>query len=377
MNPKHRIAVVDDNGPQRTILHRLLGEDYAVREFVCGEALLESDLAFDAILLDIEMPGLNGYDCCRQLRIWPEGSEIPVIFVSAHDTPPERVAAYEAGGDDFVTKPIAADELRYKVRSALDHRLRLKELAAQSSTARHVAFTAMSSMSDLAVVIAFLRRSTSATSHDQIAAEVIQAMVAWGLKGAVQVRGRTTGLDRSTAGQLSPLQSSVLETLRNIGRIFELGSRAVINFEHVSLLVENLPIQDPEKVGRLRDHLAILAESADMRIASLDAGSDRKARQADIGAALNELRNALQRVAAHVGSNRRSGQQNLIEVIDRLGRTLGTLGLSASQAAYIEDLVREARDETYHFFDQATELEGEFGEVLARLERLSAPDTPQ
>ena len=53
------------------------------------------------------MPGLNGYETCRQLKLRDAGSSTPVIFVSAHDTAPERVAAYEAGGDDFVTKPIA------------------------------------------------------------------------------------------------------------------------------------------------------------------------------------------------------------------------------------------------------------------------------
>ena len=69
---------------------------------------------------------------------------------------------------------------------------------------------------------------------------------------------------------MSPLQASVLQSMRDIGRIFEMGSRAIINYSHVSLLVENLPTQDPDKVGRLRDHLAVLAESADIRIAALD-----------------------------------------------------------------------------------------------------------
>ena len=63
------------------------------------------------MLLDIDMPDINGYDTCRRFREQLRGADVPIIFVSAHDTTPERVAAYEAGGDDFLTKPLDVFEL--------------------------------------------------------------------------------------------------------------------------------------------------------------------------------------------------------------------------------------------------------------------------
>lgn len=376
MNAVTHIAVVEDNPPQRMILSRLLESEYRVSAFETGEQFLANSTGFDAILLDIEMPGLNGYDTCRALRLREECREIPVIFVSAHDTAPERVAAYEAGGDDFVTKPIAAHELRHKLKGMIQHRQRLSELAVQSSTAQQVAFTAMISMGDLGVVIDFLRHSTENRSYEAIADQLIAAMSAWGLQGVVQVRGATGHLDRCSAGNMSPLQESVLDNMRNIGRIFEFGSRAIINYEHVSLLIQNLPTDDPDKVGRLRDHLAVLAESADMRVAALDTVNDKKQQKIGIEVVLAEFRSTLQRISERVQNNRNSGQGHMLEALEHLSRTLRTLGLTEIQESYVDNLVKETLDETHQYFDKAQSLESEFSDVLNRLERLAKADLP-
>lgn len=374
MSAKIHIAVVDDNPPQRMILTRLLEGDYEVSVFENGEQFLASSDLFAAVLLDIEMPGLNGYETCRKLRSRPGGKEVPVIFVSAHVTAPERVDAYEAGGDDFVTKPITANELRHKLKGVIEHRLRVQDLAAQSSNAQQVAFTAMISMGDLGVVINFLRNSYNNSSYEAIAQQLIEAISAWGLLGIVQVRGRNGHLDRSSAGDMSPLQASVLDTMREMGRIFELGSRAIVNFEHVSLLIQNLPTDDPDKVGRLRDHLAVLAEGADMRVAALDAVDERNLQKIGVATVLSELRNALQRINEQNRDNRANGQSQMLESLEHLARTLRTLGLTETQEGYVDDLVKDALDETRHYFDEAQSIESEFGEALNQLERLARAD---
>jgi len=374
MEQTFRVAVVEDNPPQRMIMTRLLEKEYAIEGFDCGAAFLASDTKFDAVLLDIEMPELNGYDTCRRFRDQARSAETPVIFVSAHDTTPERVAAYEAGGDDFVTKPIAAHELNHKLRAAIEHRERVRTLTSESSTAQQVAFTAMISMGDLGVVIEFLRKSASATSYAVIAARLIAAMKAWGLQGAVQIRGRHEQVNLNAEGPMSPMQASVLEKLRDIGRIFEMGSRAVINFEHVSLLVENLPVEDPDKVGRLRDHLAVLAESADMRTAALDAVNERAQQKLAIEATLAELQNAMQHITSRTSGKLRKSQTSLLESVEQLGRTLSTLGLTESQTGYLDDLIRHAEEEAYGYFDAVALSDSEFTEVLNRLQRLAVSD---
>ncbi len=372
MNAQPKIAVVEDNPTQRMILVRLLEREYQVSAFDTGDAFLLDPTAFEAILLDIEMPGCDGYETCRRYRA--QGGRSPIIFVSAHDTPPERVAAYEAGGDDFVTKPIAANELRHKVHGILEHQQQLAELTSRSKTAQAIAFTAMTSMGDLGVVIEFLRRTSLCKDYASLAQQLLDAMTAWKLRGAIQIRSQNGIENRSSDGRMSPLQISVLDNMRDMGRIFEMGSRAVINYERVSLLVENLPVDDPDKVGRLRDHLAVLAESTDMRITGMDAVNERDLQKFGIDAALAELRTTLARLSDRRQSSRHLGHFHMIEALEHLGKTISNMGLTEIQSSYIEDLLKCAQDDTNYYFNEAADLDTEFAELIGRLERLAASD---
>ncbi len=162
--------------------------------------------------------------------------------------------------------------------------------------------------------------------------------------------------------------------MRDMGRIFEFGSRAVVNYAHVSLLVNNLPTDDPDKVGRLRDHLAVLAESADLRVAGMDAANERDLQKLGIEGSLAELRAALQKTNQRLVENRLAGQRHMMDQLESLGRTLGSLGLSELQENFVGDQVRETLDSALQFFDEAARGEDEFTSVLARLERLAASD---
>ena len=101
----------------------------------------------------------------------------------------------------------------------------------------------------------------------------------------------------------------------------------VLNYAHVSLLVQNLPTDNPEKVGRLRDNLAVLAESADIRIGGLDASKERDLQKLGIEGVLAELRGALARINDKSRDNRSNGQHQMVEMIEGLSRTIVTLGL--------------------------------------------------
>jgi CheY-like chemotaxis protein/DNA-binding CsgD family transcriptional regulator len=81
----------------------------------------------DLILLDIKMPGLDGIETCRLIKQRPEWRNIPVIFITGADELSQKLAAFEAGGVDFVTKPILPEEVEARVRT----HLRLRELQAE------------------------------------------------------------------------------------------------------------------------------------------------------------------------------------------------------------------------------------------------------
>lgn len=115
-----RILVVDDNAANRALLQAMLtAEYYTVTCAANGEDALAAvrENPPDLVLLDVMMPGLSGYEVCRLLKADAQLSHIPVVMVTALDTPREMVEGLECGADDFLTKPLDDLALFARVRS--------------------------------------------------------------------------------------------------------------------------------------------------------------------------------------------------------------------------------------------------------------------
>src|ERR1017187_10476834 len=149
MNMQTKILVVDDDSFMRDIFAKTLSENYAVTPAENGPdaLMLAQSERPNLVILDVEMPGMDGYELCRQLKASDVTARVPVIFIPAHDQISEPLKGYEAGGDDYITKPFEPQELKAKVAQLLrtvSERGRLKESV---SYATSTAMTAMTSMS--------------------------------------------------------------------------------------------------------------------------------------------------------------------------------------------------------------------------------------
>ena len=118
MHPRNKILAVDDDSVDITTIEKLLGEDYELKTASTGEEALEiaADFRPDIILLDNMMPGLDGGQVCRQIRADSGLRHTKIIMLSGKSMVSERIEAYEAGADDYVTKPFNEEELLAKIR---------------------------------------------------------------------------------------------------------------------------------------------------------------------------------------------------------------------------------------------------------------------
>jgi len=108
------ILVVDDSDTIRTLmLELLLAEGFQVATAADGHQALNelTRCRPDLVLLDIEMPGLNGYEVCRRIKGHPETRELPVVLVSGITSQEGRYAGFEAGADDYLSKPFFPGDL--------------------------------------------------------------------------------------------------------------------------------------------------------------------------------------------------------------------------------------------------------------------------
>jgi len=124
VNKNKIILVVDDSSANLQLCRGLLGGEYDVRLVKSGKIALEAltRIKPDIILLDIEMPGMSGFDVITELNADSGLRAIPVIFVTSHATEKLVAKAAELGASDYVVKPVEAGVLRGKIRNCLKKR---------------------------------------------------------------------------------------------------------------------------------------------------------------------------------------------------------------------------------------------------------------
>jgi PleD family two-component response regulator len=117
------VFIVDDTPANLDLLAAILRDSgYDVRVANSGRRALRVVHAHppDLVMLDIQMPEMDGYEVCRQLKADPATSAIPVIFISALDDVFDKVRAFRAGGVDYVAKPFQAEEVLARVETQME-----------------------------------------------------------------------------------------------------------------------------------------------------------------------------------------------------------------------------------------------------------------
>ena len=221
------ILLVEDEQALRMVLgDRLLNEGYAV-DFACdGVTGFQKAISvrFDLIILDILLPGRNGFDLCRDLRL--AGIEVPILILTARDTTTDKIVGLKLGADDYVTKPFDMQELVARIEALLRRGSVLPGKVVYASGPITVDFSAMEvkkagvsvrlSALEFRLLRYLLRRRGVGLSREKILQDV------WGYDGVTHSRT----LDVHIAGlrqklESNPSQPRLIVTVPGLGYRYE------------------------------------------------------------------------------------------------------------------------------------------------------------
>lgn len=370
MSDLPKILVCEDDPIYAKILCHQLKQHYQATHVASGEECIEQARSgeYCLILLDIMLPGMDGYTTCEQLRQDFATADIPVIFLSANFGTADRLRGYEAGGFDYLVKPAAQAELLSKISIILRSVEEKNNLKENVSCAMSTAMTAMSSQAEMGLVLHFFKTSFTCMSYDALAQAILTTIKDYSLDASVQLRGRFSTVNMSGDGPCSPLEASVLSTLSTLDRIVDLGARTAISYENISIIIKNMPRDDPDRNGRLKDHLVMLAEGADARVRALDAdlALDRKAKQMlqlvrAVGDAISRLDTQIHSLHARNGSI-------FSHLISELEHVLPVLELSVSQEKMLENAIRIASTEHVALAAEEASLDRSLYQIMETLQ---------
>lgn len=322
----------------------------------------------DLVLIDLGLPDDAGFKLHRALRDDFDTSDLFQILLCA----PEDIGREGFEADDQIIKPFSDAVLHVKlaqVRRVFELKASTRE---QMAYAQNVAFTSMSSMGELGVVMQFLSKSFSCHNIQAVAALAIDSLRQYELDGAIYLVWEGDGLALTTDGsELSEEHRTLIEQRRTLGRLLEIERKLVVNFDHVTVLVTNLPEDDAQRLGRIRDNLATLAEGIESRIGGLLLEHDNVLKQQGIRYAVWEIRDSVKNLESRQLADLSETRLLINRVIDEYEEAFLHMGIApAIENQLIGELV-DLRRKIAEIVSRPGEVHEKLQTVIASLETIA------
>lgn len=283
MDKKPKILSIDDNDTNQKLLLKVLAEDFDVTTAMSGCSGIEalSTLNPDAILLDIDMPYLDGLKICRMIRAEPSFATTPILFVSGMVSQEDQLRGFQAGGDDYITKPIDISQLKEKILFNL-HRNGATELGNDASNDTPALEQDIQTLHDCLIAL------INTPSFDQLAFLLLETLERMKLKGAFLLHRQ--GKIHSSIGPLSDLESLLLNQATHPYPA-EYSARFIWGGKQLGAIIQNMPLAKSTKYRPLVQILSTLFTAINEKLEGLTLQNAAKPVKAKITQVLD--RNAM------------------------------------------------------------------------------------
>ncbi len=363
------LAIDDDKFVQKIIIKALESNLLKVRTADNGESGIEKALQKvpDIILLDVEMPGINGYEVCDRLKNIEETKDVPIVFLSSHSSLRERLQGYEVGADDFFVKPFETEYLLARISVLIKYHEEKKDLHQQYVLAQSTAITAMTGSGELAMAMRFLEKSLAFHSINDLAQGLFESLDQLSLNCCAMIIENEQFFWYSSDSSVSPLEKELIEMCDKEARFLDFGVRTIINYPRISLLIKNMPLDDMERYGRIKDLLPILLSAVNSKVNSLrtqEALTQQSIHQMD---SFKMIRQSLFNLGTTIVKNKKDSTEIMNKLVQELNYDFLRMGLEEDQEEYLLDRVDSAIEEAMVKMDAGQEIRQALTFILTNL----------
>jgi len=293
--------------------------------------------------------------------------EIPVVLLSEDDALDMKLEAFELGVDDYVVGNVSDDELIARLNKSIFHKIASEQLRSQVDVANKMAFMAMSDTSDLGVNIHFLLDSINCSNVDELGQMLFQSLNSYGLKCSLQIRGRYETKNMEPSGLAKDLEAHLLSELKDAGRYYDFGKRTVMNYNRVSLLVKNMPIDDEKKYGAIKDNIFSLLQGVDARMESLDNNRTLQEERE----LMEMLTQRMQTIFIDIDDSYQEIMKEIAGVVDemaeRVSDSVMAMALTENQERILESIVEKGITDTNLVFNRGLKMDSELQQLIDRI----------
>ncbi|WP_440905451.1 response regulator [Catenovulum sp. SX2] len=370
-----KIFCVDDNIPNLLLLKKFLSPNYQVVtcEIAANAVATLCEVQPDLVLLDVNMPEVDGYQVCREIRKLDAFKHVPVIFLTARSGLQDRLNGYACGGDAYLAKPFDLGELNYVIELMLE-RIKVVKASEEASNAQNLAWMMMQNNSEIGVVLQYAAALSKVKTADELLQHTFGALSQFGLHsfvvlnlaaGCVQVRSDNVSI--------TPIESELAELLSNHhhDRILHIGNRYVFNGQHCCFFIKDMPLDDAELTGRLKDHLALMLDSCDACIELMNYHFNESCTSSDAAvSAKNTAVDEISKMAALFDNYQQQTTAAFDQLISNIEESFFHLGLTEEQEHELLQYLEIAKNDINGFADAGHEFQTAIDKVALSIGQL-------
>ncbi len=365
-----KVLSIDSDQVVQGVVDKSLGSEYIVLTANTAKTGIEAaqNESPDIILLDIEMPDMDGYEACRRLKSNAITQDIPIMFLSGQCDLESRLSGYEHGAADFLIKPFEGSELKAKLNSLGKFRRSQRKLAQEAQLATKTAYTAMRSSNLFGQSVNCIERCIKASNFEELTANLFETLSDMGLSALVMINNQNQQDFYSSDNQpTTPLEKEVMRKIYSDNqRFLDFGCRTQINYGHVSLLVKNMPINDQETYGLIKDLLPNMLAVSNEKIINLTGEKAIANQTRSLSSSFDAVQGTLTTLAEELEENQKHVTEIFQNLMEQLEVRMPAMGLDDDQEAYLIQTFDKALVASQTLIDKNKETRTAF-EMVSRL----------
>ena len=331
----------------------------------CQAAL--ADRQPDILLLDTALPDIDAYAMHQAIRDDFSTSDVYQLLLCSE----EEAGREDFVGNDFIVKPFS-ERVFFQKLALLKKTLARERIAReQMSYAQNVAMTAMSSMGELGVVMEFLSKSFSCRTIQSVGELSLKALKQYELDGIIHFTWEGENYTtRTDACEITPEDREHIAQMRTLGRLLELKEQLIVNFEHTTMLIKQMP-DDSARCGRIRDNIATLCEGVESRVLGLLLEHDNLLKQQGIRYAVCEIRDSVANLYERQVADMATGRALIAKVTDDFEDAFVHMNIMPDIENLLISQLVTLRQRITDIWTQPDEVEAKLRSVIGSLETLA------
>jgi CheY-like chemotaxis protein len=336
-----------------------------------------SEKRYKVVVLDMSDQASIDLSSCELLLKQDFMQLTPLVVLTTAHSVKDKVKAFEIGCDDLIDSKTTLDEVFARITKSIFHQVANSQLNQRLLLATETARNVMVDNSDLGANIQFLLQIQNCDNLDQLGQQFFATIQRYGLTCSLQMRSEMGKKDMEAHGMAKHLESQLLFQLKDSGRYVDFGPRTIVNYDRVSLLIKNMPLNDPEKHGAIKENTFCLVQGINARILALEDRfkllMEKEALQKlgnDVRTAMGSLKMAYQDVMKQIVGE-------VENVTEKLERRLLHLAIPEADEQLISDLSAKLVAETNRIFNEGLKVDEYFERLENTVKRsLAAASDP-